>query len=183
MDLPTFRELGLHSIEEGALIYGIIGGLITVLVVFALIYCTLMIVAEWKIFEKAGEKGWKSLIPIYNQYIMFKIVGMKNWFWISICVSVLVSVIVSAMGFNTDDITKNDFNGTNLFASLIYFAMVIFTFVITVMNYYRIAKVFGHGCGYTVGLVFITSIMLLVLGFGSDKYDKKIAKDWGVETK
>jgi hypothetical protein len=35
----------------------------------------------WKIFEKAGEAGWKSIIPIYNVYIMYKIVGMKNWFW------------------------------------------------------------------------------------------------------
>jgi hypothetical protein len=39
------------------------------------------IIAMWKIFEKAGEAGWKSIIPIYNVYIMYKIVGMKNWFW------------------------------------------------------------------------------------------------------
>jgi hypothetical protein len=33
----------------------------------------------WKIFEKAGEKGWKSIIPIYNIYIFFKIVNIPPW--------------------------------------------------------------------------------------------------------
>lgn len=33
----------------------------------------LFIVAWWKIFEKAHEAGWKSLIPFYNEYILFKI--------------------------------------------------------------------------------------------------------------
>ena len=31
------------------------------------------IVAVWKIFAKAGEPGWASLIPIYNTYVLFKI--------------------------------------------------------------------------------------------------------------
>ncbi len=33
------------------------------------------IVAYWKIFQKAGEEGWKSLIPIYNIYILVVISG------------------------------------------------------------------------------------------------------------
>ena len=39
----------------------------------------LQIVAWWKIFEKAGEKGWKSLIPIYNVCVLFKIAGREMW--------------------------------------------------------------------------------------------------------
>jgi len=37
----------------------------------------------WKIFEKAGEKGWKALIPIYNYYIWLKIIK-RPWWWIFI---------------------------------------------------------------------------------------------------
>ena len=32
----------------------------------------LTIIAQWKIFTKAGEAGWKCLIPIYNLVILFK---------------------------------------------------------------------------------------------------------------
>ncbi len=37
----------------------------------------------WKIFEKAGEKGWKALIPVYNYYIWLKILK-RPWWWIFI---------------------------------------------------------------------------------------------------
>ena len=29
-------------------------------------FYVLIIVAQWKIFVKAGQEGWKALIPIYN---------------------------------------------------------------------------------------------------------------------
>ena len=33
---------------------------------FSLAVTILMIVAVWKIFSKAGQAGWKSLIPFYS---------------------------------------------------------------------------------------------------------------------
>ncbi len=40
----------------------------------SLIMAVVAIAALWKIFEKADEEGWKSIIPFYNVYILFKIV-------------------------------------------------------------------------------------------------------------
>lgn len=37
------------------------------------------IVAMWKIFEKAGEPGWASIIPFYNIYVLFKITWGSGW--------------------------------------------------------------------------------------------------------
>lgn len=37
----------------------------------------LVIVSLWKIFEKCGEAGWASIIPIYNLYIMMRIAGWE----------------------------------------------------------------------------------------------------------
>lgn len=42
----------------------------------------LMIVIMWKIFVKAGVKGWKSLIPFYNYYCLSKITFNKGWLFI-----------------------------------------------------------------------------------------------------
>lgn len=42
-------------------------------VIISIIACVICIAAMWKIFTKAGEAGWKSLIPIYNAYILVKI--------------------------------------------------------------------------------------------------------------
>ena len=38
----------------------------------------LLVIAMWKIFVKAGEAGWKSLIPIVDFYYLFKIAMGKN---------------------------------------------------------------------------------------------------------
>ena len=48
--------------------------------IIAIIYCVLPFVGLWAIFEKAGIKGWKALIPIYNFVLWIKILG-KDWKW------------------------------------------------------------------------------------------------------
>jgi signal peptidase I len=42
---------------------------------------TIPIAFCWKQFEAAGQKGWYSLIPYYNIYIMLKIIGKQKKFW------------------------------------------------------------------------------------------------------
>lgn len=44
----------------------------------------LVIIAEWRVFEKAGQPGWASIIPYFNFFIMLKIVNKPLWwiFWL-----------------------------------------------------------------------------------------------------
>ena len=49
-----------------------------------ILFCALavfQIITLWKVFTKAGQPGWASLIPIYNIYIMTKIAG-KPGIWV-----------------------------------------------------------------------------------------------------
>ena len=41
-----------------------------------------LIVANWKLFAKAGQPGWASIIPIYNLVVLLQIVGRPTW-WIA----------------------------------------------------------------------------------------------------
>ena len=52
---------------------GLAGGLGVVYLIACLVLFVLLVIAYWKIFEKAGEAGWKSIIPIYNTYVITKI--------------------------------------------------------------------------------------------------------------
>lgn len=29
-----------------------------------------MVIVRWRLFEKAGQEGWKSIIPVYNTYVL-----------------------------------------------------------------------------------------------------------------
>jgi hypothetical protein len=51
------------------------------------------IVVFWRIFTKAGQPGWASLIPIYNIYILTKIVG-REWWWLLLLLIPLVNIVV-----------------------------------------------------------------------------------------
>lgn len=46
---------------------------------FELAIIVLVIIGMWKAFEKAGQPGWASIIPIYNFYVIFKIGGKPGW--------------------------------------------------------------------------------------------------------
>ena len=76
---------------------------------FVIVVYALLVAGWWMIFTKAGEDGWKALIPI---------VGFIIW-------------IIVALD---------------------------------------LAKSFGRGTGFGIGLIIFPYIWSLILGFGSDTY-------------
>jgi hypothetical protein len=54
---------------------------------FSLIFCfAIYALLFWRLFEKAGQPGWASMIPIYNIYILCKIGGKPGWWWLLCCI-------------------------------------------------------------------------------------------------
>ena len=50
--------------------------------IFFIITLLASLAGLWKIFEKAGEPGWKVLVPFYNFYIWLKIIKKPLWWYI-----------------------------------------------------------------------------------------------------
>ena len=59
-----------------------------------------MIASIWKVFTKAGQPGWASIIPIYNVYIMLKIADKPGWWLLLFFIPVvnLIIAILTAVG-------------------------------------------------------------------------------------
>ena len=58
----------------------------------------LVVIGLWKTFVKAGQPGWAAIIPIYNIYIMLKIIGRPGWWLILFFipfVNMAIALIVS----------------------------------------------------------------------------------------
>lgn len=51
------------------------------------------VVCLWKIFSKAGEAGWKSIIPILNIYEEFKIIYGQGWMFLLLLIP-FVNIVV-----------------------------------------------------------------------------------------
>ena len=50
------------------------------------------------------------------------------------------------------------------------FINVIAAIVLSIIQCIRLSKAFGKSTGFTFGLIFLSPIFLLILGFGNDKY-------------
>ena len=62
----------------------------------AILFYILTVAAQWVVFQKAGIAGWKSIIPIYNSYCLFKIAWGNGWIFLATIIP-LVGVIVDFM--------------------------------------------------------------------------------------
>lgn len=67
--------------------------------IIGVVLLILLVVAEWKIFTKAGEKGWKSLIPIYNYYILCKIADGNGWKFLLFIVPIVNLVYIIMLNY------------------------------------------------------------------------------------
>ena len=142
----------------GLLIIGsmmLLGG---IYMIFALVWWILQIIANWNIFTKAGEAGWKSLIPIYGDYVSYKIAWQTSYFWPSFIFGIVASYVSSANLYNS------------MFLALIVTLLKIVLAVINIMYCIKLSRAFGHGIGFAIGLILLQPIFLLILGFGSDPY-------------
>ena len=127
---------------------------------FAFCWWILQVIANWRIFTKAGEAGWKSIIPVYGDYISYKIAWQTGYFWMALLLGLIASLIQNYANAT----------GDNVMLLIIVFLIKIITGIIGIMYSVKLARAFGRGTGFAIGLIFLQPIFILILGFGSDPY-------------
>ena len=50
------------------------------------------IASFWRIFTKAGEAGWKCLIPIYGAVVLQRIIG-RPWWWVVLLAIPFINIV------------------------------------------------------------------------------------------
>jgi hypothetical protein len=116
------------------------GGVTAILVLVYIAVIVLEIAALWQVFVKAGQPGWAAIIPIYNLYILLKVIG-RPWWWLLL----FLIGIVPFVGW-------------------------IVVFVIGIIIAIDLAKSFAKSTGFAVGLIFLNFIFIPILGFGESRY-------------
>ena len=134
-----------------------LGSLLFVYGIFAISFWILLLIGQWFIFTKAGEAGWKSLIPFLNGHVCYRICWKPMYYWIFL----LLGAVTSWISSNTDG---------NIFLLFLSFARTVGALVIHVLFSIRLSKAFGHGASFAVGLILLPSIFTMILGLGSSQY-------------
>lgn len=125
-----------------------------------LAFQVLLIIAEWKILVKMGDKGWKSLIPFYNRYVLFEHVW-DGRVYLFVFAGIVIKTILQ---FIT---VPAALTGVITVAGAAY-ALICFG-ILGVFSL-KLARSFGHDLGYAIGLILLSPIFSAILGFGQDKY-------------
>lgn len=140
----------------GGMVVGLaFGTFLTIVMIIAIVICALYVISMWIMFKKAGDKGWKAIIPFYNIYTMYKLTWKKSMFWVMLALDIVAGIFI-AIG--------------QAWAVWVALVVAIAYGVICIIADYKIAKSFGHGIGFTFGLIFLGEIFYPIIAFGSSEY-------------
>ena len=116
----------------------------------------------WKVFSKAGQGGWKSLIPWYNNWVlMVNICDMHiGYFIASLSIAVLTVFIsmISVLLFGLDAYV------THSILQIITWILGLISYAINFAVFYNLGKKFNKGTGWVILTFFFSIITIPILG-------------------
>lgn len=129
-------------------------GTSVLLLLFVVGLLVVSIVSNWCVFTKAGEPGWKIFVPFYGSYVSYRIAGVILYFWITLLLSFAAGL--------TD--------GPNGEATLLSSLFSLGASAVEVWMCINLARSFGRGIAFGMGLAFLPVVFYPILAFGSSEY-------------
>jgi hypothetical protein len=83
----------------------------------------LCLVAMWKVFVKAGQPGWASIIPFYNLYVLLQVAGKPGW-WLLLMLIPIVNIVIFIIAYI--GVANNFGKGTGFAIGLIFLPFIFF---------------------------------------------------------
>lgn len=142
---------------------GSIGSFIGPIVATLLSGIILTYCIRWFIFAKAGEKGWKALIPFYSDYITYKIAWDGRIYVATLIATIGSSIIGSVFGLIHP-------------ALGMFFSIVLSTIataakaIADLILKFKLARAFGKNDYFFIGLYFLNNVFTAILAFGDCEY-------------
>lgn len=155
MDIATLQTADANSIMT------IFAAIMIPLVIISLVWFVITVVGYWKLFEKAGEPGWKSIIPIYNEYCIYKIGWNGGIYWLNLLLTVLSTIFLYQMG--VEQVI------TWLLLSLL---ISVLSLILRIVFCVKLAQAYNKGGAFAIGLILFYPIFMLILAFGDGEYVK-----------
>lgn len=134
---------------------GVVGVIATLILVGCIAWFFISAIGYRKMFQKAGEAGWKAFIPYYNKFVCFKFAWNTKVFWLFF-ISLLLAQCIS--------------DSANLLLQLVALAGAIIFAVLDAKLDIRVAKSFGKTAVWGILLFFFPFVVSLILGYGKAEY-------------
>lgn len=140
------------EVALGAAFMGVVG---TLMAVGAAVWFFVSAIGYFKMFKKAGQRGWFAFIPLLRDFAMFKMA----WTVKAFIINTVLLVVFQLFG-----------GSESILLGLVAVIAGIALIVVQVKLLLRVAKSFGKGAGWAALLFFLPFVATLILGFGSAEY-------------
>jgi len=137
------------------------------LLAFAIAFVNLA--AQWRVFQKMGYQGWKSLIPMYSQFLLFKAAYGNGWvvlkLWLMPVFLMVASFVVTLV-----------FSMLRMYeiASVVMLLIMLIAAYIVIKTIFKLwidlAHLFGQPTSFGFGLMLVQPIFMIILAFSSLVY-------------
>ncbi|MEE1274532.1 MAG: DUF5684 domain-containing protein [Olegusella sp.] len=151
-------------------------GIMLVMILIVVAIYVLVVVAQWKIFQKAGKAGWMSLIPYLNTYVLGEISNADKrltWGLLGANIAGTLAALlarVTGIGYDASMTSSSaDVDITGPFGAIISIASIAVT-ILTIITFVHLAQAFGKSGGYAAGLFLLPVIFFPMLAFGNNAY-------------
>ena len=135
-------------------------GLFEIAAVLSFLYYVFFTIAEWRIFRKAGEKGWKALIPFYNIFVSHHLIGMSHIWFILDIIFWVVEIFIDIFKFMPP------------WAEEIFFAVVIIvTIVSEIIHIMKLCYCYTKSERFGIGLFICPPLFMMILAFDKSEYN------------
>ena len=142
---------------------GSIGSFIGPIVATLLSGIILTYCIRWFIFVKAGQKGWKALIPFYSDYITYKIAWDGRIYLATLIASIASTVLGSVFGLIHPALGM-------VFSIILSTVATAAKAIADLILNFKLARAFGKSDYFFVGLYFLNNVFTAILAFGECEY-------------
>lgn len=130
--------------------------LIQIIYSTTLIFNIIAIIGNFKIFAKANISPFKAIIPIYNNYLLYRISWKQpNAFFLWFACYFGGNIMC---------------NSTSLIYNILGIICLLGSLYINFLQSKKLAQSFGHGLPFALGLFLLTPIFIFILGLSKDIY-------------
>ena len=128
-------------------------------VAFSIVYAVLTVAGNWLLFRKAGKPGWHSLIPILNEFDVYRICWKGRMFFLNaILIMVAAACAPSKTGIDSTALT------------IVSLAALLGIFIIRWNLSMKLARSFGKGFFFGLFLFLFSKFGRVILGLSSAQY-------------
>ena len=145
----------------------------TLLSLFVILFLLIFVVAAigvlvffyiglWKMYTKAGQAGWKCLIPYYNNWVLMVDICDMHFAYFIVVVGVAVLNLIFTLFSSV--FSELGWDVASYVIQMLSWLVVIVSYAVNFATYYNLSKKFNKKTGWVILTFFFGFITIPLLG-------------------